>query len=59
MNKKKSFLENENYLKKHPELKKIIEQLKIDEDSYFKAVANIKSNIIISKTTLSNKTYKF
>jgi len=59
MIKKDPFNELQKYLKAHPELNKIMNQLKIDEDSYFKALSGIKSNIIIPKSTQSNNTYSF
>ena len=45
------------YFEEHPNLNKIIKQLAIDEESYFKAINCMKSNIIIPKRTLSNKTH--
>jgi len=59
MIKKDPFNELQKYLKMHPELNKIMNQLKIDEESYFKALLSIRSNIIIPKNTQSNNTYSF
>jgi len=59
MKKKDPFNELQKYLKVHPELNRIMNQLKIDEESYFKALSGIRSNIIIPKSTQSNNTYSF
>ena len=59
MTRKDPFKEFQKYLKKNPELKKIIKQLEVDEKSYFMALKTMKSNVIVPRTTLSNRTYKF
>ncbi len=57
MTTKKTFVEYRKYLKQHPELEQILKQLRIDEESYFKALNSMNPNRIVSKKNLSDKTY--
>lgn len=59
MAKNELFEKVEAYFKRYPDLKKIMKQLEIDEESYFRALLNMKSNVIVPKSLWSNKTYKF
>ena len=59
MTKKNPFNEFQKYLKNYPELVEIMSQLEIDEETYFKSLGNLDSNIIIPKVTSSDNTYNF
>lgn len=54
---KGTFSEYKKYLKNHPEIDRILKQLRIDEESYFKALESINNTKIVPRSTLSNKTY--
>lgn len=54
---KGTFSKYKKYLKSHPEIDRILKQLRIDEESYFKALESINNTKIVPRSTLSNKTY--
>jgi len=59
MTKKDPFNELQKYLKNHPELDRLINQLEIDEEIYFETLDSLGSDIIIPKSSSSNNTYNF
>ena len=51
------FKKLKEYLKRNPDVKKIMNQLQIDEKSYLKCLRNMNSKRIVPKQIISNKTY--